>query len=289
MENVTTKKRELAPELMVRVDACARIFIAERPEKIVGIMLDKDVSVLDAGRIYTIGALKAAKRRGTARTYREALEILEASQAGDRGDPITRTVYADTTARTIARYRRMTDSTPMRTATADVIRMAWARMDHQPLTAYIRPQDWSTVDSRPAGDKRSHTLQVGKILGTMYTEAEYREERGYPEDKYTDAVVANNCRRYFAEYTSRLSRTVRMRLADLAGYIYRESGGDEYKAEKVISNLTSAKGRKAPETSKLANFAANLHRNFEHKDAVTCPEFTSLLYRYGMDGGMNVN
>jgi hypothetical protein len=75
-----------------------------------------------------------------------------------------------------------------------------------------------------------------------------------------------------------------MRLADLAEYIDRESNGNVIKAENIISALTSAKGREAPGTCKMANFAANLHRNFEYKDSVTCPEFISMLFRYGDAG-----
>jgi hypothetical protein len=281
MEHVTTKKRELAPELMARVDACAYIFIADRPEKISAIMESRNVPELDAGRIYTIGALKAAKRRGTARNYREALEVLEAEQAGDRGNPLTRTINADNTARAIARYQRINDNSPMRTTTIDVIRMSWARMDNQPYTAYVQPHTWYVQHREPKEVEPKHSLNVGKILGTMYCQEEYRQEREDPVYTAHNAVIERNMTVFFTEYTSRLSRTVKMRLADLAGYIRRESNGSALKAERVISALTSAKGREAPETSKMANFAANLHRQFEHKDAVSCPEFVSLLYRYG--------
>jgi hypothetical protein len=152
-------------------------------------------------------------------------------------------------------------------------------MDCQPLTAYIRPQDWRAEGKRPdEGEKRPHTLNAGKMLGSMYTEIAYKQER---LDPVYDAVMDKNLRVFFREYISRLSRTVKMRLADLAEYIDRESSGDVIKAERIISALTSAKGRESPETCKTANFAANLHRNFEHKDSVTCPEFISLLCRYG--------
>jgi hypothetical protein len=289
MENVTTKKRELAPALMARVDACAYIFMADKPDKISAIMEDRKVSELEAGRIYTIGALKAAKRRGTAKNYREALEALEAEQVGDRGNPLTRTISADNTARVIAKYQRMTNNTPMYTTTVDVIRMSWAHMDNQPYTAYVQPGKWTTADKEPCIDECKHALNTGRILGSMYTDMVYRQDRLNPVYDAYDFVMEKNLKVFFAEYISRLSRTVKMRLADLAGYINRESNGSALKAERVISALTSAKGREAPETSKTANFAANLHRQFEHKDTVSCPEFISLLYRYGMDGGGQVS
>jgi hypothetical protein len=284
MKHVTTKKRELAPAIMARVDACAYIFMADKPEKIRAIMADRNVSELEAGRIYTIGALKAAKQRGIAKNYREALELLEAEQVGDRGNQLTRTASVDNTAHIAARYQRMNDDAPMRIATIDVVHMAWARMDNQPYTAYVLPRNWTAEATEPKEEKRSQTLTIGKILGSMYTDMEYRQEQSAPEYAYTNAVIAANMRRFFAEYVSRLSQTVKNRLAGLAGYIDRESNGDMLKAERIISTLTSAKGREAPGTCKMANFAANLYRNFEHKDTITCQEFISMLFRYGNGG-----
>jgi hypothetical protein len=281
MENVTTKKQGFTPALMARIDSCAYIFIAEKPEKIRAIMESRNVSAREAGRIYVIGALKAAKRRGTARNYREALEALEAEQVGDRGNPLTRTMSADATARIIAEYQRINNNTPMRINTVDVVRMAWARMDNQPLTAYAQPQNWHIENKQPKKAKQAHSLNTGRILGTMYSQMECRSEYADPVYDACNAAIEKNMRVFFTEYTSRLSRTVKMRLADLAGYISHESGGGTLEVEKVVSALTSAKGREAPETSKLANFAANLHRQFEHKDAVSCVEFIILIYQYG--------
>jgi hypothetical protein len=284
MENVTTKKRELAPAIMARVDACAYIFMADRPEKISASMEGREVSELEAGRIYTIGALKAAKRRGTAKNYREALEALEAEQVGDRGNPLTRAISADNTAQKIAKYGRMNDNAPMRINCVDITRMAWAHMDNQPLTAYAQPQNWHIEEKQPEAEKHNHALNTGKVLGTLYTEWEAREIEADPANEARHNIIEKNLVVFFAEYISRLSRTVKMRLADLANYLDRESNGSALKAERIINTLTSAKGRAAPETSKMANFAANLHRNFQYKDSVTCPEFISLLCRYGSAG-----
>jgi hypothetical protein len=284
MEHVTTRKRELAPKLMARVDACAHIFIADKPEKINAIMEGRGVTELEAGRIYTIGALKMARRRGTARTYREALENLEAEQAGDRGNLLTRSISADNTARKIAQYARMNDNTPIRVNTVDVVRMAWARMDNQPLTAYAQPQNWHIAEREPEEEKRTRSRNMGRVLGTLYTEWEARELDADPFNEVRHTVIEKNMTVFFTEYLSRLSRTVKMRIADLVKYVRKESNGNALKAERIISALTSARGREAPGTSKLANFAANLHRNFEHKEAVTCPEFIGLLYRYGRGG-----
>jgi hypothetical protein len=321
MKNVTTKKWELAPALMARVDACAYIFIADKPGKISAIMESRGVMALEAGRIYTIGALKVAKRRGTARNYREAIEALENEQAGDRGNPLTRTISADKTANIIARcnkgrlpgyysnkridretgeYTRqgkpiyqyaglvseyiqgMSNNTPMRTNTVDVVRMAWAHMDNQPLTAYADSWNWHIQeDKKPEiGKDTSHTLNIGKVLGSMYTDIEQKQEQSDPAYVFANTHIKLNYYRYFREYESRLSKTVKMRLAELKGYVNRESKGDTDKAEQAVKYLMSNRGKAAPETSKTAVFADHLHRNFEHNKAVTCPEFIGLLCRY---------
>jgi hypothetical protein len=283
MENVPTNKRELAPELMARVDGCAYIFKADRPDKINAIMEGKGVTEAEAGRIYTLGALKDRIRQGRAKNYRGAIDVLEAEQVGDRGCLLTRTVNADRTASVVAHYQRINNSTPMLVNHVDVVRMAWARMDNQPLTVYAQPENWRVEVVTPKENKRVHAASVGKVLGTMYTEMEFRQELSDPVYECSNAVIQKNLEAFFKEYVSRLSKTVKSRLDDLSEYVSNKSNGDELEAEKAIKNLTSAKGRTDPETSKLSVFVDHLHRHFEHKDALTCPEFTELLLRYGKD------
>jgi hypothetical protein len=284
MNNVTTKKIGLSPAIMRRVDSCAYLFMADRQDKIQAIMADREVSELEAGRIYTIGALKAAKRRGTARTYSEALDLLEAEQVGDRGSPLTRTVSADRTARHVSQYQAKNNSATMRTVTLDVVRMAWAKMDRQPYTAYVRPEQWQTAEPETKAEtKRNHALGIGRVLGSLYTEAEFRQEISDPMYEYVNQIRAANVHRYLAEYKSRLSRTVQARLSDLLGYVRQASNGSDIKADRIIQALVSVKGREDPETARAARFAVNLHQNFEYKEAVSCPEFVTLLYRYGGD------
>jgi hypothetical protein len=284
MENVTTKKGEFAPKLMKRVDSCAHIFMADKPEKISAIMEAREVPALDAGRIYTIGALKAAKRRGVAKNYSEAIEALEAEQAGDRGNPLTRTISADKTAAIVAKYERMNAKTPMLVNNVDVVRMAWARMDKQPLTAYAQPQNWRiAAETQPKAKKRAHTLNVGKVLGALYTEWEAREIEADPANMARHDIIEKNLHVFFKEYKSRQSKTVKTRINELINYVAREGYRNSLKAEQAIRALTSAKGRDSPGISKLAKFASNLHYNFEHKESVTCPEFIGLLCDYGKD------
>jgi hypothetical protein len=261
---------------MARVDACARIFAADKPEKIAQIMQDRQVDELTAGRIYTLGALKASIRRGTARTYAEALEHLEYEQVGDRGDPLTRTLSAERVAANIAEYRCRTEAEPMRVTHVDVVRRAWARMDNQPISTYA--QDWHYMDDIPDDTGRhGRTMRVGRILGAMYADWEAREIEADPVYGAHNAMIDRNLRVFFADYVRRLSRTVRRRIDELVEYI-EATGAD--KVEERVKSLTTARAQKAPETSKLARFADNLHRQFSHKDSVSCPEFIELLHRY---------
>jgi hypothetical protein len=286
MYNVTTNKGKFPPALMARVDACAYIFMADRPYKIAAIMTARNVTELEAARIYTIGALTAARRRGTARNYREAIESLEAEQVGDRGNLLTRSINADNTARIIARYRHMNSKTPILSNKVDVVRMAWARMDNQSLTVYAQPRNWKVEKEQPKVKEEKHghhILKIGKILGTFYTKWEKRINSDPTVDKvkYGSSLAEENLKLFFKEYMSRLSPTVKTRLAELAKYIRRESNGKADKVEGVISALTSVKGREAPDTRKTAKFAVNLHQSFTHKNSVTCTELIALLFRYG--------
>jgi hypothetical protein len=157
-------------------------------------------------------------------------------------------------------------------------------MDNQPVSEYIGTIPayvWRIYDTQPKEKKLSHDINVGKALGNLYTDIELRQAQADSAYRYdrTPEIIQNNMRLYFTEYKSRLSKTVKARLAELAEYVNTAEGG----TYKAIRSLTSAQGREAPETSRMARFAANLHRNFEHKDCLTCPEFIRLLCQYGAE------
>jgi hypothetical protein len=219
------------------------------------------------------------KRRGTACNYVEALETLEAEQVGDRGDPLTRTVSADDTARIVAHYQRENDNAPMRVNRVDTVRMAWARMDNQPYTAYAQPDNWKEAVEAPKQAKRKHTANIGKVMGTMYAELEHRQEQEDPASECANSVIQKNLKLFFADYKNRLSKTAKNRLDELIRYVNRKSGGDAEKAKEAVDSLTTREGREAPETAKLSGFAHRLHMNFPHKDSVTCPELVGMLVR----------
>jgi hypothetical protein len=96
---------------MARVRACVILFLGSpSADRIALIAQDKGVSLDDAAIAYTLGALKAAIRRCTVRTYSQALDRLEAEQMGDRDrlsyidtmGKVMGTLYADWEAREAA-------------------------------------------------------------------------------------------------------------------------------------------------------------------------------------------
>jgi hypothetical protein len=170
--NVTKKRNKgtIPAYLMPRVDACAMIFIDDKPEKIKRIALSRGCDEMTAGRIYTIGALKAARRRGTARNYREAIEQLENEQMGDRVDPITRFISAEKTALDIAHINRMNNS-----GTTAVYRQGFT-VDPEGNAEYTRFFMGTMRSKKPTEQtERPHTVNMGKVLGTLYAEWEERE------------------------------------------------------------------------------------------------------------------
>jgi hypothetical protein len=275
--NVTKKRNKgaIPASLMPRVDACAIIFIADKPEKIEDIALSNGCDEMTAGRIYTIGALKAARRRGTARNYYEAIAQLENEQMGDRGDPVTRAVSAEKTAIDTARIDRVNNSG----ATA-VYRQGFTVGPEG--NAEQKRFFMGSMEGRKPAEKtgRPHTVRMGKVMGTMYVRWEEKTAETTLDtlfNRETDTTgdcIENDLRLYFADYTRRMSRTVKARIAELQRYT-----GD-------TKALLSAKGRKAPETSRLSKFVDHLHAAFEHKDALTVSEFAGLLKRYAPEIAM---
>ena len=76
---------------MNRVEACAIIAQADKAEKIQGIAASMDGDIHGAAVRYVLGALKAGIRRGTYRTYEDALDAFERAQVGDRGQVLAPT------------------------------------------------------------------------------------------------------------------------------------------------------------------------------------------------------
>ena len=252
---------KLPQSVMYRVQACAILFMdSSRKIKIDQIAESKGITQDEAAIMYTIGALKAAKRRGTARNYNEALDALEAEQVGDRGNRITRSVSADDTARTVTKINRIN---------------AGNRNDPVYLVSTDSGKSWtpfySIIQEKPEVSNR----RIGKVIGTLYSEWEEREAQADPAEEFNRrerleleanaAQVKRNLDLFFNEYQNSLSKTVQERLIELV------------QSNVSAGYLTSRAGQNDPETKKAAWFATHLFQNFPHKENLCCREFIELL------------
>jgi hypothetical protein len=215
------------------------------------------MSIDEAGIAYTIGCLKNMKRAGTAKNYREALDMLEARQVGDRGDNINPPNELDRNVGRINRINKGNTYTP----------------------EYIRSTDngktWEAVFPAGKPEGRSHSRNMGKIYGSMYTEHEARQAEDSPElilDKAgLESVQAHRDKHlslFFAEYASRLSKICRRRIQELKDSPY-ESG-----------YLASRAGREDPGIKGIARAAERLFSNFPYGEDLNRREFIDLVRRY---------
>jgi ribonuclease HII len=255
-----TRKRALPAKIMIRVETCAILFLdSSRKDKINRNAEEDGIAVEEAATAYTLGALKAAKRRGTARNYREALEKLEAEQVGDRGSRITRSISADSIASTVARINRV-------------------NAGNRDIPDYYSTMDkgttWTPHYPKPMDSTQHTSRNMGKVLGTLYTEWEDREAGLDPaliaHNKAMQAEqsqVEKNLKAFFAEYESRLSKTAKTRLHELA--------------ESTVSpNYLMGHGMTDPDTKRIAWSTYRLYESFPHRDSISGIEFICLIRKY---------
>ncbi|GAB6391773.1 MAG: hypothetical protein MdMp014T_1146 [Treponematales bacterium] len=88
----------------------------------------------------------------------------------------------------------------------------------------------------------------------------------------------------FADYRRRLGPTVNKGIDALIAYVDAKSEGNVDEARKVMAAMTSRTGREVEKTRKLSRFIVSLHQGFEHKDAISAPELTEMLWKYGRPG-----
>jgi hypothetical protein len=248
---------------MNRVKACAVLFLdSPAREKIERFANEKGITVENAAIAYTLGALKAMKRRGTASSYAEALDTMEAEQVGDRGNKLTRTVSADNTARIIQKINKINAGSKEEPAYLRSIDKGKTWTPHYPIAV-----DKAGVSSR----------SMGKVLGTLYTEWESREIEADPVVVvYNEAInaekaqIEQNMRLFFAEYASRLSVTAKARLYELAA--------SKVKANYLLSNAPRYDTDKAIRS--LSNVSFKLYESFPHRESITGTEFIELVRSY---------
>ena len=254
-------KRQLPPRIMQRVQACAILFLAgSRARRIAEIAAAKGIDVESASIMYTIGALKRAKRQGAARNYEDALEKLEAEQVGDRGSRITRTLSADKTARQIARINRINAGERF---VMDGIHYVY---DYDNIvTADGKTKaigHFSIIDGKDKTEPKP-----SKVIGTLYAEWEDRQKQiGDSVQVMINNSIDQNLKLFFADYAARLSKTAKKRLYELAG-------------SDTDPALLMGKGKLSgdPALRRETWGAYTLYSGFPHKESVTGIEYVDLV------------
>jgi len=254
------ENRKLSPRIMQRVRACAILFRAgARARRIAEIAGAKGIDLESASVMYVIGALKRAKRQGTARNYEEALEKLEAEQVGDRGSPIAKTLGAEKTSREIARINRINEGERF---AVDGVR-------------YIYDYDNIVI---AGGEKKrvGHFAVIGgrektepkpcKVIGSLYAEWEARQKKNDPLESMINGGIGKNLKLFFKDYVSRLSKTAKKRLYELAG-------------SDTDPSLLMGKGKQSsdPALRRESWGAYALYSGFPHRESVSGIEYINLI------------
>ena len=262
---------KLSKQTMLRIRACAILFLdSTRKAKIVEIADTQGINLNDAAIMYTIGALKRAKRQGTARNYNQALDNLEMEQVGDRGNLLTKTMQADKLSRYISKVNRIN--------AGDKITIDG--------TTYIHDYDVSTINDRDIAiphytivnnaDKQVTQRKVGKVLGALYVKWQEQTDKADPHNVLVEKEkteqqirVKQNLKLFFADYKARLSSTSQQRLEQLA-------------TSRIDGKVLMGKGLSSDDKAlKRESWGAyTLYSNFPHNDSVSGCEFVDMVREY---------
>jgi hypothetical protein len=271
---MTTEKTRVLPEsILLRVQACGIIFQSEKPEKIKAVADGKEISMEEAGIRYTIGCIKSMKRHGIANSYREALDILEARQAGDTGNMFN---PPNTISRTVERINRKNRGNTYNPDYITGIAAFTTTIDDR--TVYGPMEVTKAHFPAHRAETRQHNRSLGKVYGSFYTQWEHQEAESDPDriliKSQLEAVLAypnKHIRRFMIEYVSRLSRTAKKRIQEIKD------------SPEKSAYLASRVGIKDPKVKNIAIAAMHLHENFPHKDAITRREYIDLIRKYVPD------
>jgi hypothetical protein len=181
--------RKLPISIMKRVDACAIIFTADNQEKIDLIAEYKEVTKEVAARIYIIGILKASIRRGTARSYADAIDQYEARQAGDRLNSVTMPSSITAEVSRINKINKVT-GTGGRKHVRNMAKVIGS--------LYVQWED----------------IEASYDPAVVYTRSEFNKLVTSAEDEIA---------RYMSDYVSRLSATARASLRKIVESMYSDS------------------------------------------------------------------
>jgi hypothetical protein len=239
----------LSKETMKRIEACAIIAMADKSEKIEAMEESTGDDAMTCAIRYTIGALKAGIRRGTYRTYTDALDALEREQVGDRGQGIGGINSLERTIRRINHINQL------------------------PTTEWERAILAKKNEGKAPTEKKSHARNMAKVYGSLYVQWEESEEKVTPDYMYTlgefNAYVLHyedSIRAYIAEYMTRLSPT--------AVKAVREIVDAHYAIEEI------AKAKEGDEAYTLQNKLKYLHRGFPQRDALSFKELGYIFRQY---------
>lgn len=235
----------LSIETMRRIEACAIIVANDKQEKIAEMAEALECPKIDAAKRYVIGALKAGIRRGTYRTYRDALDAFEREQIGDRGESIGGLNELERTVRRI-NHINATPSTE------------WER---------------ALMGSKEVTEKKRHDVRnMAKVYGTLYVQWMEREEYSTVDYIYETAEhdahvlkVDSVIGAYIAEYIGRLSPTAQRAIRAIV--------------ESAYSTETIATAKDG-EAMALRNKLNYLHRGFPKREALSAREFADVLRKY---------
>jgi hypothetical protein len=117
---------------------------------------------------------------------------------------------------------------------------------------------------------------MGKVMGELYTDWETRTQdtdiakcMTDPDTRESNAIIAENIRRYMLEYSDRVSPTARQQLCELV-----ELNSESAKA------LTTRKGRSNLSIATFYNKVMRLHKGFPAAKGVSVKEFIELVRKY---------
>ena len=235
----------LSAMTMKRIEACAIIVAHDKSEKITDMAETLACSTMDAAKRYIIGALKAGIRRGTYRTYSDALDALEREQVGDRGESIGELSELERTVRRINHINAKPST-------------IW---EHELMSA-----------KEVTEKKESHGRNMAKVYGSLYVQWIEMEEDNRAEVIYETAEhdarilqLDSVLSAYISEYIGRLSPTAQKAVKAIAEA--------RYSADAIAT-------AKDGEGYALRNKLNYLHKGFPQREAVTPREFARILQKY---------
>lgn len=236
----------LSAMTMKRIEACAIIVAHDKAEKIADMAETLECDTMDAAKRYIIGALKAGIRRGTYRTYSDALDALEREQVGDRGESIGALNELERTVRRIN------------------------HINAKPSTEWER----ELLNGKEVTElKRRHDVRnMAKVYGSLYVQWIEREDAGTVEYIYETAEhdaevlkIDSVISAYIREYIGRLSPTAQKAIRLIVESAYNS---------EAIATAKDGDGKA------LRNKAEYLHRGFPERKAVSVREFVEILRKY---------